>query len=100
MSAIDPRPMPKPSPYLQQAVSDLDALIARAEAARMGTCSEYAGPERRKWRAVRKVEASKPQGSRLARIAFGVYAAIVLIAFAAVCIYPPVVRLVAQWVSA
>jgi hypothetical protein len=89
--ALDPRPMSKPSRNLQRAVSDLDALIARTEAARMGTCSDYTGPERRKWRAKRKAE---PQGGRLARIAFGVCGGAVLIAFAAMCIRPDVVRAV------
>lgn len=52
MSAFDFRPMPKPSPHLQQALADLDAMLARTAAAN----DPYTGPERRKWRAMRKAE--------------------------------------------
>ncbi len=59
MSAFDFRPMPRPSRVLQQAVSDLDALIARTNAARgVVPPAPYTGPERRRWRAQRQQGAS------------------------------------------
>lgn len=51
---LDARPLARPSHVLQQAVSDLDALNARANAARgVVPPAPYTGPERRRWRAQR-----------------------------------------------
>ncbi len=50
---LDARPMARPSRVLQQVVSDLDALNARAQAARGVEPPPYTGPERRRWRAQR-----------------------------------------------
>ena len=49
---LDTRPMPKVSQDLEQAVAELDALLTRSNAAR--GVKPYIGPERRKWRPLRK----------------------------------------------
>lgn len=48
---LDARPMAKPSRVMAQAVRDMDTAMARVR-----NDLPYTGPERRKWRAMRKPE--------------------------------------------